>query len=232
MAEAMSNVRADFDRIALLSGEEWGHNEHYHGFLARHVPMPCREALDLGCGTGAFSRLLAARAGGVLALDLSPHMIHVARTRSGPYPNVEFVNADVMTCELPDGHFDCVATLTTLHHLPAEAALTKVGEALRPGGVFLCLDLYRRSGAGELLLDAAADRAGLLLRLLKTGRPLPPKAVREAYAEHGRTDSYLTLPEVARLCARVMPGALVRRHLFWRYSIVWTKPGAREPLGV
>src|SRR5919206_544727 len=38
MSEAMSNVRADFDRIALLSGEEWGHNGLYHDFLARHVP--------------------------------------------------------------------------------------------------------------------------------------------------------------------------------------------------
>ena len=45
MAEAMSGVRADFDRIALLSGEEWGHNSHYHDFLARHIPERCREAL-------------------------------------------------------------------------------------------------------------------------------------------------------------------------------------------
>jgi hypothetical protein len=42
MAEAMSTIRADFDRIALLPGEAWDHSIHYHGFLLQHVPSPCR----------------------------------------------------------------------------------------------------------------------------------------------------------------------------------------------
>jgi ubiquinone/menaquinone biosynthesis C-methylase UbiE len=128
-----------------------------------------------------------------------------------------------MAYEFPDNHFDCVATLTTLHHLPAEAALRKIKRCLKPGGVFVCLDLYRRSNVGELLFDGAAYPASLFLSLLKTGRPRPPREVREAYEEHGRTDTYLTLPQVARLCADVLPGALLRRHLFWRYSVVWKK---------
>lgn len=219
------SVRADFDRIALLPDETWNHNAHYHEYLLSRVPERCRHALEIGCGTGGFSRLLAGRAEKVLALDLSPQMIRLARERSRLHPNVEFVAADVMTYRLPDERFDCVTTLTTLHHLPAEAVLGKIRKALRPGGVFVCLDLYRRSNPGELLLDAVAYPADLLLRLIKTGRPWPPKEVREAYAEHGKTDTYLTLPRVAQLCADLLPGALVRRHLFWRYSVTWTKEG-------
>ncbi len=218
-------VRADFDRIAPLSGEGWDNNARYHEHLLRQAPARCERALEIGCGTGAFSRLLAARAASVLAVDLSPRMVRLARERSKSYTNVEFVEADVMARELPEEHFDFVATLTTLHHLPAEAALRKIRGTLKPGGVFVCLDLYRRSSLGDLLLDVAAYPSNLLLGLWKTGRPRPPREVREAYAEHGRTDSYLTLAEVGRVCARVMPGALVRRHLFWRYSIVWKKPG-------
>src|SRR3712207_5395174 len=108
----MSNIRADFDRIALLSsGEEWGHNDLYHGLLARHVPEPCLEALDIGCGTGAFSRLLAKSAGRVLALDLSPNMVGLARAGSAEFPNIDFEVADVLTRELPAERFDCVATV-------------------------------------------------------------------------------------------------------------------------
>jgi ubiquinone/menaquinone biosynthesis C-methylase UbiE len=224
--QTTETVRADFDRIALLPDEGWDNNARYHRYLLNQIPARCGRALEVGCGTGEFTRLLAARSGRVLAVDLSPHMIRVARGRSKLQANVEFVNADVMACELPAGHFDCVATLTTLHHLPAEPALRRMSEALRPGGVFVCLDLYRRSGLSDLLLDAAALPADVLLRFLKTGRARPPRRVREAYAEHGRTDSYLTLAEVARACARVMPGAQVRRHLFWRYSIVWKKADA------
>ena len=218
------SIQSDFDRIALLSEDGWNHNARYHGYLLSSVPEGCRHALEIGCGTGEFTRLLAGRAEKVLAVDLSPQMIRLARERSKPYPNIEFVNRDVMTYELPRQQFDCVATLTTLHHLPAETVLRGIREALRPGGVFVCLDLYQRSGPRELLLDGLAYPASLLLRLLQTGRPRPPREVREAYAEHGETDTYLTLRRVRQLCADILPGALVRRHLFWRYSLVWKKP--------
>lgn len=217
------SIRADFDRIASLAGEGWDHNSHYHEYLLRHAPGRCGRTLEVGCGAGEFSRLLAARAERVLAVDLSPRMVALARERSRGCANVDFVNADVTEYPLPAEHFDFVATLTTLHHLPLEAALRKMASALRPGGVFVCLDLYERAGLRDLLSGCAAYPAGLLLRLLKTGRPLPPREVREAYAEHGRTDTYPTLARVRQVCADVLPGAHVRRHLLWRYSVVWRK---------
>lgn len=224
MAEAMSNVRADFDRIALLSGEEWDHSSRYHDFLLRRVPSPCRDALEVGCGTGAFTRLLAGASDRVLALDLSPNMIRVAEERSARFPNIEFRVADVLGQELPAGRFDCVATIATLHHLPLAEALPKFKNALKVNGVLLILDLFQNEG----LLDAAASALalpfGVGLRLLKHGRPTPPRHVRRAWAEHGRHDSYLTLSQVREVCAEVLPGAEVKRHLLWRYSVVWKKP--------
>ena len=65
--------------------------------------------------------------------------------------------------------------------------------------------------------------ASLGLRLLKTGRLREPAAVRAAWAEHGRSDVYPTLAQVRRACAGLLPGARVRRHLLWRYSLVWHK---------
>jgi hypothetical protein len=47
--------------------------------------------------------------------------------------------------------------------------------------------------------------------------------VREAWAEHGRHDTYPTLDEMRRICDGVLPGALIRGHLLWRYSLVWRK---------
>src|SRR5439155_20759177 len=74
----MSVIQADFDRLALLDAEGWTHNNHYHNFLLPHIRHDCQNALEVGCGTGAFARLLAARARHVVALDLSPEMIRVA----------------------------------------------------------------------------------------------------------------------------------------------------------
>jgi ubiquinone/menaquinone biosynthesis C-methylase UbiE len=226
--QTTQSIRSDFDRIALLPEAGWNHNAHYHARLLNQIPQRCRRILEIGCGTGEFSRLLAARAESVLAVDLSPQMIRLARERSELHANVEFVNADVLTYQLPDEHFDCVATLTTLHHLPAERALGIIKKTLKPGGVFVCLDLYQRSNLSDLLFDCVAYPANILLRLLKTGRPRPPREVREAYARHGETDEYLTLSQIERVCAEVMPGARVSRHLFWRYSVVWKKESERR----
>lgn len=221
--QTLESIQSDFDRIALLSDEDWDHNEHYHRYLMERVPEQCRHVLEIGCGTGKFSRLLAERAERVLAIDLSPQMIRFAKERSKLYPNIDFVTADAMTYHLPDNHFDCIASLTTIHHLPIESILRKIRKALKPGGVFVCLDLYQRSNLNDLFFDSVAYPASLFLRLIKTGKPKPSSEVREAYAEHGKTDIYPTLPQIERICDRILPGALVRRHLFWRYSVIWKK---------
>lgn len=221
--QTLESIQSDFDRIALLSNENWNHNAQYHRYLMNQIPEQCRHILEIGCGTGEFSRLLAQRAEGVLAIDLSPQMIRLAQERSKLYPNIDFVTGDVMTYHLPDNQFDCIATLTTLHHLPVESILRKIRKALKPGGIFVCLDLYQRSNLSDLLFDSVAYPANLFLRLIKTGKPRPSRGVREAYVEHGKTDTYLTLSQIEQICADILPGAIVSRHLFWRYSIIWKK---------
>jgi SAM-dependent methyltransferase len=221
MTGPASAIQADFDRLALLSQEQWDHNAHYHGFLLQQVPAGCGEALDIGCGTGTFARLLAGRAQHVLGLDLSPQMIRVARERAACLANVEFQVADVRQWRWPAARFDCVATIATMHHLPLAEMLARMQAALRPGGVLLVLDLFRGQGLADLVPGAAALPVSILLRLLHTGRLRQTRAVREAWAAHAPHDSYQTLAEIRRVCAEVLPGAQVHRHLLWRYSIVW-----------
>lgn len=100
----MQTVQTDFDRIALVVEEDnWNHNNHYHQALIKHMPTPCGNALEIGCGTGAFARLIAERAGHVLALDLAPQMIRLARERSAQYNNIDFQCANIMEWDPPLG---------------------------------------------------------------------------------------------------------------------------------
>ena len=219
----MSKIQADFDRIALLSGNGWNHNSHYHGFLLKQLPPHCANALEIGCGTGAFSRLLASRSDRVLALDLSPQMIRIAKDHSKQYPNIDFQVADAMAWEFPIEQFDCVASIATLHHLPFEETLLKMKGALKINGTLIILDLLQAEGLPDVLTSALAMPAHIILRLVKTGRLREPHQVREAWTEHGRHDSYPTLSQIRQVCAAVLPGARVRKHLLWRYSIIWKK---------
>ena len=47
--------------------------------------------------------------------------------------------------------------------------------------------------------------------------------LRRAYWRHGRNETYLMIGEVERIARQELPGATVRAHLLWRYSIVWDK---------
>lgn len=216
-------IQADFDRIALLSEEQgWNHNEHYHSFLFRYVPRNCREALEIGCGTGDFSHYLARCSDHVLALDLSPQMIRIARERSPQYPNIDFQVADALEWEFPHEHYDCIVSIATLHHLPLRIMLEKLRKALKPGGMLIILDLRRSEGVADRVGDLAAILTGFLFRLIKR-RLIVPRSVRAAWDEHGKHDTYLSVREVKELCAGILPGARVKWHLLWRYSIIYEK---------
>jgi SAM-dependent methyltransferase len=219
----MSTIQTDFDRIALVSPEGSLQNDHYHNFLLRQLAVDCQDALEIGCGKGEFSRRLAEKSRRVLALDLSPEMIRIARERSAHLPYLEFQVADVMSYDLPSEGFDCIASLATLHHLPLREILLKMKAALKPGGVLLMLDLFEPAGLMDALLNPLAVSVSVSLRLIRQHRVLASREVRAAWAAHERHDIYPTMNEVRALCAEILPGAKIKKHLLWRYSIIWQK---------
>jgi SAM-dependent methyltransferase len=220
----IAQVRRDFDRITLISDEGWDHNHHYHALLLRQIPSRCRDVLEVGCGTGSFARRLADRADRVLALDVSPEMVRVARERSADRHNIDFELADVLTRPLPADHFDAAISIATLHHLPFGPALSRLAATLRPGGTLVVLDLYQRSGPIDRLLDFVVVPVSHAVYLATCGRLRQPEEVRRAWAEHGAHDHFLTLAEVRGAARDVVSGAVIRRHLFWRYSLIWRRP--------
>jgi len=219
----MSTIQKDFDRIALVSPDGSLQNNHYHNFLLRRLPSNCDDALEIGCGKGEFSRRLAESSGRVLALDLSPEMIRIARAHAEHPPNIEYQLADVMSYDLPPDHFDCIASIATLHHLPLREIILKMKAALKPEGVLLILDLFEPEGVVDALLNPLAVSVSVTLRLFHHGRLLPSPEARAAWATHEAHDIYPTMKEVRALCAETLPGARIRKHLLWRYSLIWKK---------
>jgi ubiquinone/menaquinone biosynthesis C-methylase UbiE len=194
-------------------------------YAGRLLPSNCHNVLEIGCGRGAFARRLAERSQRVLALDLSPEMIRLARERSAQFPNIEFQLADVREVPFNIASFDCIATIATLHHLPFPEMLLKMKAALKPGGILLVLDLFEPAGLLDSLSNLLALPVSAGLRLIHHGRLLPRPEVRDAWTAHERHDLYPTMSEVQALCASVLPGAKIKQHLLWRYSIVWEKAG-------
>ncbi|MDT4897128.1 MAG: hypothetical protein QOH25_2205 [Acidobacteriota bacterium] len=221
----MQQVRDDFDRIALLMEHEGNVNETYSNQLLSHIPLDCDHVLEVGCGFGAFSRLVAHRAGRVTAIDLSSQMINVAKGRSANYSNLEFVLDDFLQANFQAESFDCIVTIATLHHLPLDEAVMRMKTLLRPGGVFILHDLLAAGGHIDKAFDAVRLPLSMAVQFWRTGRFRARREVRRAWIEHGNHESYLAPQEVRAMRDEHFPGGRIVRHLLWRYTVVWHKPG-------
>ncbi len=89
--------------------------------------------LELGCGTGYFTRELAASGAQVTAIDISPELLQTARQECS-FGNVRFEIQNAYATTFPDEAFDSVVGSSVLHHLEIEAALREIQRVLKPGG--------------------------------------------------------------------------------------------------
>ncbi len=218
-------VAGDFDRISKLGRSEWDHNRHYHGYLVKNLPEKGKRCLDVGCGTGEFSRVLAERFEEVEGIDLSEGMLKKAYGLSKGFVNIRYINGDVLETDLGADAYDCIVSIATVHHLPLAECLGIFRSALKPGGVLMILDLYRQETAWEFFTNLAAVPLNLLFMFFKTGSfRRTPEEIR-LWDEHGKHDAYSSIAEVRGTCGEIVPNAIVKRHLFWRYSLVWRKEG-------
>ncbi|WML34152.1 class I SAM-dependent methyltransferase [Clostridium sp. OS1-26] len=213
----------DFNRIANTKPSNWEHNKQYHNFLLKFVPKECEKALDIGCGTGEFTRLLAKKFYIVEGIDLSPEMIRVAEQQSRKYNNIDYQVKDVSEFDLGQEKYDCIVSIATFHHLQFDEMLLKIREALKPNGVFMILDLYKEEKLTDYLISIAAIPINIITMLIKTGKVKKSEEEIKAWNEHAKHDRYMTIRNIEKITREIMPNAKLKRHLFWRYSLVWKK---------
>ncbi|HEV8475169.1 MAG TPA: class I SAM-dependent methyltransferase [Methylomirabilota bacterium] len=112
--------------------------------------------LDVACGPGHVAAAAAARGARVLAVDLSPEMVALAR-RS--HPGLDARQGDAEALPFDDARFDAVVCNFGLGHFPRpETAVRELARVLVPGGrlALAWWDVPARSRANGALLDAVA----------------------------------------------------------------------------
>jgi SAM-dependent methyltransferase len=94
---------------------------------------PGRLVLEVGCGTGEYTRTLAACTGArLVSIDITPPALQWARGTVPP--NVVLSCANVEMLPFADGVFDAVVGNAVLHHLRLDRAVPELARVLRPGG--------------------------------------------------------------------------------------------------
>ncbi|MDF2176920.1 class I SAM-dependent methyltransferase [Aliiglaciecola sp. CAU 1673] len=113
---------------------------------------PDSQVLELGCGTGSTALLHAPFVGHILATDISPKMLGIARAKAEEegIDNVHFELASVDDLN-PREPLDVVMAMSLLHLLEdKEALIAKVYKWLKPGGVFITSTVCLQEGMNWL----------------------------------------------------------------------------------
>jgi arsenite methyltransferase len=109
--------------------------------------------LDVGCGSGWASRLLAAQAprGRVVGIDISDQMIRVARDSSLEFSNLEFKVAGAEGLPFNNGEFTAAFSMESLYYYAdVGQAVAEIRRVLAPGGLFVTVvDLYQENEASH-----------------------------------------------------------------------------------
>jgi ubiquinone/menaquinone biosynthesis C-methylase UbiE len=100
---------------------------------------PGARVLEVGCGTGKLTELLAARELAVDAVDPGANMITMARRRVGDAGRVRFHVARFEDADLPEQSYDAVFSATAFHWVDPTVGWAKTARHLKPGGVLALL---------------------------------------------------------------------------------------------
>jgi magnesium-protoporphyrin O-methyltransferase len=120
-----------------------------------------KRVLDAGCGTGAFAVEAARRGADVVAIDLSPTLVNLARERlpAELASRIDFQSGDMLSPAL--GHFDHVVAMDSVIHYSAEDAVGALAQLAE-----------RTSGS---IVFTFAPRTPLLAAMITVGRWMPRK---------------------------------------------------------
>jgi SAM-dependent methyltransferase len=194
------------------------------------LPARARTAVDLGCGAGRHTGLLADRADRVLAVDVSDRMLAVARERRAR-PGIDYQRRGVLDVTSAQGPFDLVLSVHTLHHVgDPDEVLPHVRSLAGPGGTVVVADIVDPGGwtTREFHLDRAFADARVVHQL--TGDPDAAADVlrlllHPRWLELTAADTPLDRAAFHRRYAGVFPGAAFTDDLHpLMCGMVWTAP--------
>jgi demethylmenaquinone methyltransferase / 2-methoxy-6-polyprenyl-1,4-benzoquinol methylase len=179
-----------FDHVASLGNDLLWRPRAVWDLERFRGPTPTGRILDVGCGTGELTRLLARRfpRATVVGMDFTAAMLREAGRRTGAGGSVAYGRGTTMRLPFPDGTFDLVTNAFLVRNLvDLPHAFVEMRRVLRPGGTLLVLEITEpvSPAVGRMFhayfdhvvpwLGAAVDSAGPYRYLPESLKRLPPR---------------------------------------------------------
>lgn len=188
----------------------WNHNSAYHPWLVDIAAGHRGDVLDVGCGEGLLAQRLAPVSRSVTAIDPDADAVNRAQGRLAGQENVTMAHTSFAAYDAGDRRFDLVTFVASLHHMDLRETLTKARDLLTPTGEIAVVGLSANKTVRDYLWAVMC---------------LP--AVRVSGCWHAETrdiglvvaDPREGFDEIRRTVGDILPGASVRRALYYRYLL-------------
>jgi ubiquinone/menaquinone biosynthesis C-methylase UbiE len=166
--EFWSSVAQKYDRVADL---QIGGRTRLLLRERLEKEQPLGNLVEFGCGTGFFTSVLARKAATVIATDLSPAMLALARERVRA-ENVTFQPQDCQRTSFSDGSFDTAFLGLVIHFTEPRVTLREMHRIVRVGGTIIIVNVDVQALAG---LDRLRAFARMLFHGVIGYQTRPPK---------------------------------------------------------
>lgn len=200
---------------SMVTSHYWNHNTAYHPWIIRHVEqIHDPVALDVGAGEGLLAEKLASICDQVIGVEPDPAAASKARERLKTVPNAHIVEAKFDGLDLEPESVDVITFVASLHHMDPEVAFAKAVGLLRSGGKLLVVGLTANRTLADwcysaTVLPAVRARSWFHQETADIGVPTQPSAE--------------SLNDIRAIASQVLPGARIRRGLYYRYLLSWSK---------
>lgn len=126
-----------------------------------------KNVLELGCGNGTFSKVLAKNSDSLLVTDLADEMVEASKNRLKSFDNIKVEKANCFDLPYPDNNFDVVFMANLIHIIPNPGnAILQCKRVLKKNGFLIVID-YTQKGM------EARYKLGMVCRYFKMYRKLP-----------------------------------------------------------
>jgi 2-polyprenyl-3-methyl-5-hydroxy-6-metoxy-1,4-benzoquinol methylase len=199
------------------SRDYWNHNSAYHPWLIDIARQHRGDVLDVGCGDGLLAQRLAPVSRSVTAIDPDAAAVQRATDRLAAHEHVA-VSEEAFDDYQP-GHrrFDLITFIASLHHMDLRESLTKARDLVTPSGDIAVVGCSANRTVRDWVWAVVC---------------VPPARLGSCWHSETRdvgvvvADPREGFDDVRRVADDVLPGASMRRGLYYRYLLRWTNNSA------
>lgn len=198
------------------NGDYWNHNTAYHPWLIDIATRHRGDVLDVGCGDGLLAQRLAPVSRSVTAIDADADAIQRATGRLAAHQHVA-VSRDSFDTFQTGRKFDLITFVASLHHMDLRASLVKARHLLTPSGEIAVVGCAANTTVRDWFWAVTVVPAARFGSWVHSETRNVGVVV---------TDPSEGFDDIRRVADDVLPGASVRRALYYRYLLRWANDSA------